>query len=170
MSTWWNEWIAKIWEERFQSRKEETRTNYLRVLFLSCPGSPNLNSPTLNWELRTFEKATRILIKTVTPRPEGPTRGNRRVTLNRSQFPETHSRPRKAHEISQPENKTKIPTPEIKYGKPQKNKLTLEIYRKFGRVPFVTSLNPLSRKKTVYTQIFHNIPIRDIQQQKQFKT
>ena len=56
----------------------------------------------------------------VTPRPGGPTRGNRRVTLNRSQFPETHSRPRKAHEISQPDSKTKIPTPEIKYGKPLK--------------------------------------------------
>ena len=57
---------------------------------------------------------------TVTPRPGGPTRGNRRVTLNRSQFPETHSRPRKAHEISQPDSKTKIPTPEIKYGKLKK--------------------------------------------------
>ena len=43
------------------------------------------------------------------------------------------------------------------------NKLTLEIYRKFGRVPFVTSLNPLSRKDNLYINI-PQIPIRDIQQ------
>ena len=35
--------------------------------------------------------------KIVISRPEGLTHGNRRVALSRSQFPETHSRPRKAN-------------------------------------------------------------------------
>ena len=57
-----------------------------------------------------FFSQTKLAMKIVTSQLGGPTRGNRRVTLNRSQFPETHSRPRKAHEISQPDSKdTKNP-------------------------------------------------------------
>ena len=56
----------------------------------------------------------------VTLRSGRPTRGNRRVTLNRSQFPETHSRPRKAHEISQPLEKRETQPPKYKMTNLQK--------------------------------------------------